>query len=82
MISTTNVVFVQCTMRTLSSSNSSGLFALGHILKNHEKYTIELIFILAQKNAEEKKGTSDFRESHTLNFQILSKIYTVLYTEP
>ena len=25
---------VQCTMHTLSSSNSSGLFALGHILKN------------------------------------------------
>ena len=42
------VNLLQCTMRTLSSSNSSGLFALRHILKNLKKYTIEHIFFLVQ----------------------------------
>ena len=38
----------QCTMRTLISSNSSRLFALGHILKTLIKYTIDHIFFLVQ----------------------------------
>ena len=31
---TCRVASIQCTMRILSSPNSSGLFVLGHILKN------------------------------------------------
>ena len=50
-------------------------------LKNLQRYTIEHSFFLAQ-TTRRKTGKFDFCESHTLNCQILSKIYTVLHNEP
>ena len=79
------VIFTQMahrTMRTLSSSNSSGLFALRHILKNLKKYTIEHIFFLVQTTWRkiEKIRFSWISPSKLSNFvqNLHSAIYRVI----
>ena len=73
---------VKCprTMRTLTSSNPSRLFAFGHNLKNLKKLQWNISCSRCKQPGRKRK--SNFRKSHTQNFQKKSKIYTVLCIEP